>query len=126
MNNTKHNKRKNTLEGAKILLVSISITAMIFFWAKFSRDDQIANLANGNSVAAVQEPFVINLSSIPTLVPFEWEEEEEGERPSNQNQPLELRSVTAPSLSVSSNNGPVIIVGGKGGGGSPSTSTGSS
>jgi hypothetical protein len=124
MNNKKQNKRKNALEGAKILLVSLSITAIVFFWAKFSRADQIADTVDLQNSAAAQESYVI---SIPTLVPVEVgeEDEEDDEKPSTQ--PLELRSVSAPApQQAPSGGGPIIVKGGGGGGGSPTTSTGSS
>jgi hypothetical protein len=112
------------MEGAKILLVSVSITAMVFFWAKFSVDDQLANTVNVDNAPPVQESLMVNLSALPTLVPVEGrEEEEENENPSDQ--PLELRSVSAPAPQTAPANGPVVVVGGKGGGGG-GTTTGSS
>lgn len=111
--------RSNGVESIKLMIVAISLTAILLFWAVFSAYDSrqmIEEAQNSNSALA------INLPPVPTVVPFNNEEEDliAGPQPAPT-----LRSVTEPDQKfVVPQEGPVIIGGGGGGGGGGgSTST---
>ena len=113
--------RSGGVESLKLMIVVISLTATLLFWAVFSAHDQRELIGEAQNL---NPAWVINLPPVPTVVPANKEEENPiaGGQPGSQPAPT-LRSVTEPEKKVAvPQEGPIIVSGG-GGGGSSVTST---
>jgi len=136
-NRTTKKKRTPSLAGVKTMLVSLSITTMLFFWARFALGD--SNLLTANAAGgSAGQPVVLALPPVPTLIPVGSSTKSDGDPAPTEPQPqptLVLRSVSSADqqqqTSASNTNNPLIVLGRNGGGGggggsAPVTTTSSS
>ena len=113
--------RSGGVENIKLLIVSISLTAILLFWSVFSVQDQRNLIGEAQNL---NPAWVINIPPVPTVVPVNKEDENPIAGGQTGSQPVPtLRSVTEPEKKVVVPlEGPLIVSGG-GGGGSSVTST---
>ena len=119
MSNKSPKSRSSGVESIKLMIVAISLTATLLFWAVFSAHDQRDLIGETQNL---QTAWDINLPPIPTVVSANNEEE----NPADGSQPsTPLRSVTEPDKKYAvPQEGPMIISsGGNSGGGNAVTST---
>lgn len=118
MNSPITKKRSINLEGIKALIATGALAVTISLWSIFSNQDRASALNKVEVSTAVNQPTAelsLLLPPLPTLVPFQvGNDVSQGAAVVTVPSAQDLRSVSAPVVSVPNNSNPMIVQGSRG------------